>query len=68
MSAFIRLWTVLKATIAIGLLAAVSLHSAKIVDRKGMNPFTAALAEPTTTGSIKPVRADSSRGMPQNGR
>lgn len=52
-----RLWAVLKATLAIGLLAAKSLYPASIVDRKGLNPFAAALAEPLVTGSIKPLRA-----------
>jgi hypothetical protein len=66
-SAFSRLWTGLKATLAIGLLAAGSLYSAKIVDRKGVNPFTAALVEPTTTGSIKPSRALNPLRMPLNG-
>ena len=51
--AFSRVWTVLKATLAIGLLAAGSLYSANLVDQKGLNPFAVALAEPTTTGSIK---------------
>lgn len=55
-SAFARLWTVLKATLAIALLAAVSLYSANVVDQKGLNPFAAALAEPTTTGSVKASR------------
>ena len=55
MFAFSRLWTVLKATLGIGLLVAGSLYSATILDRKGVNPFTAALAEPTTTASIKPA-------------
>lgn len=57
-SAFSRLWTVLKATLAIGLLAAGSLYSANVVDRKGMNPFAAALVEPATTGSIKAGRSE----------
>lgn len=48
-----RLWTVLKAAMAIGLLAAGSLYSANVVDQKGLNPFAAALTEPVTTGSIK---------------
>ena len=52
-----QLWTVLKATLAISLLAAGSLFSANAMDQLGLNPFTAALAEPTTTGSIKPSRA-----------
>lgn len=53
-SAFSRLWTVLKAAMAIGLLAAGSLYSANVVDQKGLNPFAAALVEPVTTGSVKP--------------
>ena len=51
--ALTRLWTVLKATLAIGLLAVGSLYSASIVDKQGLNPFAAALAEPTTTGSVR---------------
>lgn len=51
--AFSRLWTVLKATLAIGLLAAGSLYSANVVDQKGLNPVAAALIDPTTTGSVK---------------
>lgn len=51
-SAFRRLWMVLKSALAIGLLAAGSLYSANVVDRKGMNPFAATLVEPATTGSI----------------
>lgn len=56
-SAFGQLWTVLKASLAIGLLAAGSLYSANVVDRPGLNPFAAALNEPTTTGAIKPKHA-----------
>ncbi len=52
-----RLWTVLKATLAISLLAAGSLYSANVVDRQGLNPFAAALAEPTITGAIKAKHA-----------
>ncbi|KQO67997.1 hypothetical protein ASG51_10055 [Methylobacterium sp. Leaf465] len=48
-----RLWTVLKATLGIGLLAALSLYSASVVDQRGLNPFAAALAEPATTGTVK---------------
>ena len=55
MHAFSRLWTVLKATLGIGLLVAGSLYSATLIDRKGANPFAAALDEPTTTASIKPA-------------
>ena len=51
--AFKRLWTVLKATMAIALLAAGSLYSANVVDKQGLNPFAAALMEPVTTGSVK---------------
>ena len=40
-----RLWTVLKATLGIGLLAALSLYSASVVDQRGLNPFAAALAD-----------------------
>jgi len=47
-----RLWTVLKAAMAIGLLAAGSLYSANVVDQKGLNPFAAALGEPATTGAV----------------
>jgi hypothetical protein len=68
LSAFSRLWTVLKAALAIGLLAAGSLYSAQIIDRRGVHPVTAALAEPTTTGSIKPSRAKSPPKGPSNGR
>ena len=57
-----RLWAGLKATLAVGLLAAGSLYSASLVDRKGLNPFAAALAEPLATGSIKPVRAKYTSG------
>lgn len=56
-SAFSRLWTVLKAALAIGLLAAGSLYSANVVDRQGLNPFAAALIDPATTGAIRPSRA-----------
>jgi hypothetical protein len=56
--AFDRLWTVLKATLAIGLLAAGSLYSANVVDRQGLNSFTAALADPVTTGSLKAGKAE----------
>lgn len=52
--AFGRLWTVLKAALAIGLLAAGSLYSANIVDRRGLNPLAAALNEPAMTGTISP--------------
>ena len=55
MFAFSRLWTVLKATLGIGLLIAGALYSAEIVDRRGANPFAAALIDPTTTASIKPA-------------
>ncbi|MHC2002028.1 hypothetical protein ACYQR9_16560 [Methylobacterium sp. CM6241] len=56
--ALVRLWTVLKATLAIGLLAASSLYSASVADRQGLNPFAAALTEPTTTtGAIRPKLA-----------
>jgi hypothetical protein len=48
-----RLWTVLKAALAIGLLAVGSLYSANVVDQKGLNPFAAALGEPVITGSIR---------------
>jgi hypothetical protein len=51
-----RLWTALKAILAIGLMAILSLHTAKIAERKGVNPFTAALVDPVTTGSIKASR------------
>ncbi|KQP38376.1 hypothetical protein ASF49_05075 [Methylobacterium sp. Leaf104] len=54
-SALGRLATVLKATLAIGLLAALSLYSADIADRKGLNPFAAALAEPVSTGSVRAI-------------
>ena len=67
-SAFSRFRTALKATLAIGLLAAGSLYAAQVVDRKGVNPFTAALAEPMTTGSIKPSRATKPIRMPQDVR
>jgi len=56
-SALIRLWIGLKATLAIGLLAAGSLYSAKIVDERGLNPFAATLGEPAVTGSIQSGRA-----------
>lgn len=56
LTVFGRLWTALKATVAIGLLAGLSLYSANVVDQKGLNPFAAALTEPTTTGSIKANR------------
>ena len=68
LSALSRIWTVLKAALAIGLLAGGSLYSAQIVDRQGVNPFTAALAEPTTTGSIKPNRPVRTLKMRQDGR
>jgi hypothetical protein len=51
--AFDRLWTVLKATLAISLLAAGSLFSANVMDQQGLNPFAAALVDPVTTGSLK---------------
>ncbi|GJD74101.1 MULTISPECIES: hypothetical protein [Methylobacterium] len=53
-----RLWTFLKATLAIGLLAAGSLYSANVMDRRGLNPFAAALVEPVTTGSVKGGRPE----------
>jgi hypothetical protein len=53
-SAFSRLWTVLKATLAIGLLVAGSVYSANVVDQKGLNLLAAASIEPTATGSITP--------------
>jgi hypothetical protein len=56
-SALIRLWIGLKATLTIGLLAAGSLYSAKIVDERGLNLFAAALGEPAVTGSIQSGRA-----------
>lgn len=56
LSAVSRFWTVLKAALAIGLLAVGSLYSASIVDKQGLNPFAAALTDPVTTGSIKPKR------------
>jgi hypothetical protein len=56
-AAFSRIWTVLKATVAIGLLAGLSLYSANVVDQRGLNPFAAALTEPTTTGTIKTASA-----------
>ena len=56
--AFSRLWAILKAMLAVGLLAAGSLYSANVVDRKGLNPFAAALVEPATTGSVKAGRVD----------
>lgn len=52
--AFTRLRTVLKATLAIGFLAGGSLYSANVLDKQGLNPFAAAMAEPTITGSVKP--------------
>ncbi|WP_264048091.1 hypothetical protein [Methylobacterium flocculans] len=52
-----RLWITAKAILAVGLLATGSLYSANVVDRNGLNPFSAALAEPAVTGSIKPGRA-----------
>jgi hypothetical protein len=52
-----QLWSGLKATLAIGLLAAGSLYSAKLVDERGLNPFAAALGEPAVTGSIQSGRA-----------
>lgn len=55
--AFRRLLTVLKATLGIGLLAAGSLYSANVVDRQGLNPFAAALTEPTTTGALRAKHA-----------
>lgn len=55
-SALSQLWIGLKATLAIGLLAAGSLYSAKIVDERGVNPFVAALGEPVVTGSIQSGR------------
>jgi len=56
-AAFNRIWTVLKATVAIGLLAGLSLYSANVVDQRGLNPFAAALTEPTMTGAIKTASA-----------
>ena len=56
--AFSPLWTILKATLAIALLAAGSLYSANVMDQRGLNPFAAALAEPVTTGSIKAGRVE----------
>jgi hypothetical protein len=50
--------TVLKTTLAIGLLAAGSLYSANVMDQRGLNPFAAALVEPTTTGSVKIGRVE----------
>lgn len=52
-SALTRLWTGLKATLAIGLLAVGSLYSANALDKQGLNPFAAAMAEPTTTGALR---------------
>lgn len=56
--AFGPLWTILKATLAVGLLAAGSLYSANVMDQRGLNPFAAALAEPVATASIKAVRVE----------
>jgi hypothetical protein len=64
--AFSWFWTVLKAALAIGVFIGMSLYSAQIVDREGANPFTAALAEPTTTGSIKSGGAIKAIRMPQD--
>jgi hypothetical protein len=46
-------WTIVKATLAISLLAAGSLFSASVMDQQGLNPFAAALAGPMTTGSVR---------------
>lgn len=56
--AFDQLWTVLKATLAISLLAAGSLFSANVMDQQGLNPFSAALAEPTATASVRTSRVE----------
>ena len=56
--AFTRLWTVLKATLAIGFLAGGSLYSANVLDKQGLNLFAAALAEPMTTGSVRTSRVE----------
>ncbi|KQP31249.1 hypothetical protein ASF49_11840 [Methylobacterium sp. Leaf104] len=49
-----RLWITVKAILAIGLLAAGSLYSANIVDRKSQNTVESPPHEPALTGSIKP--------------
>ncbi|MGU3359993.1 hypothetical protein ACLBWX_06625 [Methylobacterium sp. M6A4_1b] len=55
-AAFSRLWITVKAILAVGLLAAGSLYSATIVDRKDQSTFASALVEPALTGSIKPAQ------------
>ncbi|WP_156653424.1 hypothetical protein [Methylobacterium sp. Leaf111] len=55
--AFNGFWTVLKTTLAIGLLAAGSLYSDNVMDQRGFNSFAAALVEPTT-GSLKIGRVE----------
>ena len=56
--AFDQLWTVLKATLAISLLAAGSLFSANVMDQQGLNPFSAALGrtDGNSISSDKPGR------------
>ena len=57
-SAFSHLRTVLKAVLAISILAAGSLYSANVVHQEGLNPFAAALVEPVATGSVKVARVE----------
>lgn len=57
LSAFGRFWTVLKARLAIGLLAGMSLFWTNLVDQKDPNPLPRPWTDPTTTGSLKVSRA-----------